>query len=127
MSPLWSGRHSDLTSPWLTNTPYPSPSQVVTDIQHPSAHNADFQHLEEPDLLWTGAILADKVQKDQQECKLRDWDFLLDSMIGVGLHDNEATNTFVEKLMCYTTISSSLLYDHVMSLENKVTRCYPSS
>ena len=126
MSLPWSGRHSSLT-PWLTSAPYPLPFCVVTNAQCSIACNANFQHLEEPDLLWTGAILADKMQKDCQECKLRDRDFLLDSMIGVGLYDNKATNTFVEKSMQYTTVNSSLLYDHIVSLENKVMHHYPSS
>ena len=85
-----------------------------------SAHNADFQHLQEPDLLWTGAILADWAQKDHQNQALKDRDFLLDSTIEVGLYDNEAANTFLEKSMQYTAVSSSLVYDHIIALENKV-------
>ena len=84
------------------------------------AWNADFQHLQEPDLLWTGAILADRAQKDCQSCPLRDRDFLLDSTIDMGLYDNEAANTFLEKSMCYTAVSLLLLYNHVVTLENKV-------
>ena len=87
-----------------------------------SARNTDYQHLQEPDLLWTGAILSDRVQKDRQSCLLRDRDFLLDSTIEVGHYDNKAVNTFLEKSMRYTAISSSLLYDHVVALENKVIR-----
>ena len=56
----------DLT-PWLANAPYLSPSCVTVDAGHQSARIADYQHLEEPDLLWTGAILADKAQKDCQD------------------------------------------------------------
>ena len=67
-----------------------------------------------------GAILADKVQKDHQDQALKDRDFLLDLMIGMGLYDNEVVNTFVEKLMRYTTISSLMLYDHIVALDNKV-------
>ena len=85
-----------------------------------SARNADYQHLQEHDLLWTGAILADQVQKDCQSCLLRDRDFLLDSTIKVGLYNNEAANTFLKKSMHYTAVSSLLLYDHVIALENKV-------
>ena len=44
----------------------------------------------------------------------------MDSTIEVGLYDNEAANTFLEKSMRYTAMSSSLLYDHVVALENKV-------
>ena len=87
-----------------------------------SARNADYQHLQEPDLLWTGAILSDRAQKDCQNCPLRDRDFLLDSTIKVGLYDNEAANTFLEKSMQYTAVNSSLLYDHIVALENKVIR-----
>ena len=87
-----------------------------------SAWNADYQHLQELDLLWTGAILADRAQKDCQSQPLRDRDFLLDSTIEVGLYNNEAANTFLEKSMRYTTVSSSLLYDHVIALENKAIR-----
>ena len=65
------------------------------------ARNANFQHLQELDLLWTGAILADRAQKDRQSCPLRDRDFLLDSTIDMGLYDNEAANTFLEKSMRY--------------------------
>ena len=104
----------------LPRAPYPSPSRVAVDAIRQSAHNADYQHLQEPDLLWTGAILADQAQKDRQGRLLRDRDFLLDSTIEVGLYDNEATNTFLEKLMHYTAVSSLLLYDHVIALENKV-------
>ena len=50
----------------------------------------------------------------------RDRDFLLDSTIAMGLYDNEVANTFLEKLMRYTAVSSSLLYDHVVALEMKV-------
>ena len=56
----------DLT-PWLASAPYPSPSHVVVDAKRQSARTADYQHLEEPDLLWTGAILADRAQKDCQD------------------------------------------------------------
>ena len=86
------------------------------------AWNANYQHLQEPDLLWTGAILSNRVQKDCQSRLLRDRDFLLDSTIEVGLYNNEAANTFLEKSMRYIAVSSSLLYDHVVALENKVIR-----
>ena len=39
--------------------PYPLPSRVAVNATHQSAQNTDYQHLQEPDLLWTGAILAD--------------------------------------------------------------------
>ena len=106
----------------LPRAPYPSPSRVAVDATRQSARNADYQHLQEPDLLWTRAILSDRVQKDYQSRPLRDRDFLLDSTIEVGLYDNKAANTFLEKSMCYTAVSSSLLYDHVVALENKVIR-----
>ena len=51
---------------------------------------------------------------------MRDRDFLLDSTIAMGLYDNEVANTFLEKSMRYTAMSSSLLYDHVVALEMKV-------
>ena len=108
--------------PLSIRAPYPSPSHVTVDATHQSACNADYQHLQEPDLLWTGAILADRVQKDHQSHPLRDRDFLLDLTIKMGLYDNEAANTFLEKSMRYTAVSLSLLYDHVVTLENKVTR-----
>ena len=92
-----------------------------------AAHNADYQHLQEPDLLWTGAILADRAQKDHQERALRDRDFLLDLTIAMGLYDNKVANTFLEKLMRYTAVSSSMLYDHVIALETKVIRRLVSS
>ena len=92
------------------------------DAMRQSARNADYQHLQELDLLWTRAILADRAQKDCQSRPLRDRDFLLDSTIKVGLYNNEATNTFLEKSMHYTAVSLSLLYDHVVALENKVIR-----
>ena len=104
----------------LPRAPYPSPSRVAVDAMRQSARNADYQHLQGPDLLWTGAILSDRAQKDHQSRPLRDRDFLLDSTIEVGLYDNEATNTFLEKSMRYTAVSLSLLYDHVVALENKV-------
>ena len=104
----------------LFRAPYPSPSRVAVDATRQLARNADYQHLQEPDLLWTGAILSDWAQKDCQSHPLRDRDFLLDSTIKVGLYDNEAANTFLEKSMRYTTVSSSLLYDHIVTLENKV-------
>ena len=104
----------------LPRVPYPLPSRVAVDATHQLARNADYQHLQEPDLLWTRAILSDRAQKDRQSCPLRDRDFLLDSTIKMGLYDNEATNTFLEKSMWYTTVNSSLLYDHIVALENKV-------
>ena len=104
----------------LLRAPYLSPSRVTVDATHQSAQNADYQHLQEPDLLWTRAILSDQAQKDRQSRPLRDRDFLLDSTIEVGLYDNEATNTFLEKSMRYTAVNSSLLYDHIVALENKV-------
>ena len=105
-----------------TRAPYPSPSRVAVEATREAAWNADYQHLQEPDLLWTGAILADRAQKDRQERALRDRDFLLDSTIAMGLYDNEVANTFLEKSMRYTAVSSSLLYDHVVALETKVIR-----
>ena len=104
----------------LLRAPYPSPSRVAIDATCQLAQNTDYQHLQELDLLWTGAILSDRAQKDCQSCPLRDRDFLLDSTIEVGLYDNEAANTFLEKSMRYTAISLSLLYDHIVALENKV-------
>ena len=106
----------------LPRVPYLSPSRVAVDATHQSARNTNYQHLQEPDLLWTGAILSDRAQKDRQSCPLRDRDFLLDSTIKVGLYDNEAANTFLEKSMQYTTVSLLLLYDHIVALENKVIR-----
>ena len=127
MSSLWSGRCSVLMSSWLTSALYPLLSCVVIDAKHQLARTTDFQHLEEPDLLWTGVILADKAQKDCQERELKDRDFLLDLTILMGLYDNKVTNSFIEKSMRYTAMPYSLLYDHVVSLENKVTHCYPFS
>ena len=66
--------------------------------------------------------MSDQVQKDRQSRPLRDRDFLLDSTIEVGLYDNEAVNTFLEKLMRYTAVNLSLLYDHIVALESKVIR-----
>ena len=106
----------------LPGAPYPSPSRVAVDVMRRSAQNANYQHLQEPDLFWTRAILSNWAQKDCQSHPLRDRDFLLDSTIEVGLYDNEATNTFLEKSMQYTAMSSLLLYDHVVALENKVIR-----
>ena len=106
----------------LPRAPYPSPSCVAIDAMHQSARSADYQHLQEPDLLWTRVILSDRAQKDHQNRPLRDRDFLLDSTIEVGLYDNEAANTFLEKLMWYTAVNSLLLYDHIVALENKVIR-----
>ena len=91
-----------------------------------AARNADYQHLQELDLLWTGAILLDRAQRDRQERALRDRDFLLDSTIAMGLYDNEVANSFLEKLMRYTAMSSSLLYDHVVALEMKVRQLVSS-
>ena len=118
---VWCGPHRCviLTS-LLSRAPYLSPSHVAVDATHQSARNANYQHLQEPDLLWTRAILSDRAQKDRQSCLLRDRDFLLDSTIKVGLYDNEATNTFLEKSMQYTAVSLSLLYNHIVTLENKV-------
>ena len=104
----------------LSRAPYPSPSRVAVDATCQSARNTDYQHLQELDLLWTRAILSNCAQKDRQSRPLRDRDFLLDSTIEVGLYDNEATNTFLEKSMRYTAVSSSLLYNHIIALENKV-------
>ena len=106
----------------LTRAPYPLPSCVVIDAMQQSAWNADYQHLQEPDLLWTGAILSDRAQKDCQSHPLRDRDFLLDSTIEMSLYNHEAANSFLEKSMRYTAVSSLLLYDHVVALENKVIR-----
>ena len=106
----------------LPRAPYLSPSRVAVDAMRQSAWNADYQHLQELDLLWTGAILSDRAQKDCQSHPLRDRDFLLNSTIEVGLYDNEAANTFLEKSMRYTAVSSLLLYDHIVALENKVIR-----
>ena len=106
----------------LPRAPYPSLSHVAIDVTCQSARNADYQHLQEPDLLWTGAILSDRAQKDRQSLLLRDRDFLLDSTIEVGLYNNKAVNTFLEKLICYTAVNLSLLYDHIVALENKVIR-----
>ena len=50
----------------------------MVDAKCQAAHNTDYQHLEEPDLLWTREILADHVQKDCQERELKDRDFLKD-------------------------------------------------
>ena len=107
--------------------PYPSPSCVAVDVTRQLAHNADFQHLQEPDLLWTGAILADQAQKDRQNRALKDRDFLLDLTIAMGFYDNKVANTFLEKSMRYTTVSSSLVYDHIITLENKVMHQLASS
>ena len=105
---------------------YPLPSCVAVDAKRQSAQTADYQHLEELDLLWTEAILANKAQKDHQDRALKDRDFLLDSTIGMGVYNNEAANTFVEKLMRYPAVSLSLLHNHIIALENKVTCHYPS-
>ena len=39
----------------LPRAPYPLPSRVAVDAMHQSARNADYQHLQEPDLLSLGA------------------------------------------------------------------------
>ena len=110
-----------LTSP-LVRAPYPSLSRVAVDATRQLAQNADYQHLQEPDLLWTRAILSNQAQKDHQSRPLRDRDFLLDLTIDMGLYDHEAANSFLEKSTRYTAVSLSLLYDHVVALENKVIR-----
>ena len=119
----WYGPYrSVILTSLLLSAPYLSPSHVAIDATRQSARNADYQHLQEPDPLWTGAILSDRAQKDHQSRPLRDRDFLLDSTIEVGLYDNKAANTFLEKSMRYTAVNSSLLYDHIVTLENKVIR-----
>ena len=45
----------------------------------------------------------------------------------MGLYDNEVANTFLEKLMQYTAVSLSLLYNHVVALETKVIHQLVSS
>ena len=70
----------------------------------------------------SGLELSWLTEKDCQSRPLRDRDFLLDLTIKVGLYNNEAANMFLEKSMCYTAVSSLLLYDHVVALENKVIR-----
>ena len=70
--------------------------------------------------------MSDRAQKDRQERALRDRDFLLDSTIAMGLYDNEVANSFLDKSMRYTAVSSSLLYDHVIALETKVCRLVSS-
>ena len=49
----------------VTRAPYPLPAQIVADAKHNSARKGDYQYPEAPDLLWTGAILADWAQKDR--------------------------------------------------------------
>ena len=70
--------------------------------------------------------MSDRAQTDRQERALRDRDFLLDSTIAMGLYNNEVANSFLEKSMRYTAVSSSLLYDHVVALETKVCRLVSS-
>ena len=98
----------------LLRAPYPSPSRVAVDVMHQSARNADYQHLQEPDLLWTGAILSDRAQKDCQIRPLRDRDFLLDSTIKVGLYDNKATNTFLENTGGKGSLSWEIHADYIV-------------
>ena len=74
-----------------------------------------------------GAILANKAQKDCQDRALKDRDLLLDLTIVMGLYNNKVANTFVEKSMRYSAVSLSMLYDHVITLENKVIRQLVSS
>ena len=92
----------------LPRAPYPSPSHVAVDATRQSAQNADYQHLQELDLLWTGAILSDRAQKDCQNRPLRDRDFLLDSTIKVGLYDNEAATLGTEGVLPSRQIESFL-------------------
>ena len=70
--------------------------------------------------------MSDRAQKDRQERALRDRDFLLDSTIVMGHYNHEVANSFLEKSMQYTAVSSSLLYDHVVALETKVCRLVSS-
>ena len=81
-----------------------------------AAQNADYQHLQEPDLLWTGAILSDRTQKDRQERALRDRDFLLDSTIAMGLYDNEVANTFLEKSMQLKILELQIVFSTIRLL-----------
>ena len=93
----------------------------MAEAQRDTARRGDYQHLEAPDLLWTGAILADRAQKDRRERPLNKRDFLLDDLIGSGLYDQEAANSFLERLQCYTATCVSVLYDHVVDMKRDVS------
>ena len=104
----------------VTRAPYLLPVQIIVDAKCGLACKGDFQHLEAPDLLWTGAILADQAQKDCQEHPLNKRDFLLDDLIGSGLYDSEASNSFLEQSQHYTATCVSALYDHVVDMKHEV-------
>ena len=78
-----------------------------------------------PSVLWTGAILADWAQKDCRERPLNKRDFLLDDLIGSGLYDSEASNSFLEQSQRYTATCILALYDHVIDMKYEVARSFP--
>ena len=121
MSPPWSGRRLDSNPIGDSSAPYPLPAQIVAEAQCDTARCGDYQHLEAPDLLWTGAILADRAQKDRRERPLNKRDFLLDDLIGSGLYDQEAANSFLERSQRYTATCVSALYDHVVDMKRDVS------
>ena len=112
MSPLWSGRCLSLTF-LVTSAPYPSPAQIVVNAKCDTAHRGDFQHLKAPDLLWTGAILVDRSQKEHKDCPINKRDLLLEDLISSGLYNSDAANSFLERSQHYTATCVSTLYDHV--------------
>ena len=97
----------------------------MVEAQRDTARRSDYQHLKGPDVLWTGAILADRAQKDCQERPLNRRDFLLDDLIGSGLYDSNIANSFLERSQCYTATCVSALYDHVVDMKHEVTRLFP--
>ena len=92
----------------------------MAEAQRDTARCGDYQHLEAPDLLWTGAILADHAQKDRRERPLNRRDFLLDDLISSGLYDQEAANSFLEQSQRYMATCVSALYDHVVDMKREV-------
>ena len=92
----------------------------MAEAQRDTAHRGNYQYLEAPDLLWTGAILADRAQKDRRERPLNRRDFLLDDLIGSSLYDQEAANNFLERSQRYTATCVLALYDHVIDMKCEV-------
>ena len=98
--------------------PTPSPAQIIVNAKHDTACRGDFQHLEAPDLLWTGAIFADHSQKECRDHPIDRQDLLLEDLILLGLYDSDTANSFLQCSQHYTATCVLALYDHVKDLKH---------
>jgi hypothetical protein len=102
---------------------YPSNIDIQNTAHRPNARNESTGHLSSADLIWSAALVTDSKLLLRKSFPPEHRDEYLSDLLEYGIMDRmdgEERNASEERGMRYSAACSSFVYDHVVTLEQKV-------